>query len=303
MPAPTVSVVIPTNRGGDFLAEAVASVRRQTLAVHEIILVDDGSPGAGLASVAAELGISYRRQEPSGVSVARNRGVAACSGEWVGFLDDDDIWHPERIAAMMQAAGTRADVVACYTGGWWMDASGTPFGEWPGTPGTTEQFLRGEVNTPILGTMLIRRDTYQSVGGFLPSFRQAEDDELILRLLQAGAFVGVDRPLFGYRRHGSNMTDRDMQRKHTASERAITLQMWGAEARGDTVALEWLRENLRRYHRRAADDTVGRLLGSLKRGNWSTAIEAGAWAVRNTPLQLPASLGRWVTSRLPRAGR
>ncbi len=238
MNTPTVSVVIPTNRGGAYLAEAVASVNRQTRAAHEIILVDDGSPEPGLASVAAELHIGFLRQEPRGVSTARNRGVAACSGDWIGFLDDDDVWHPERIEALLNAAQSQPAAVACFTGGWWMDASGTQFGQWPGTPGTTDQFLRGEINIPILGTMLIRRDVYQSVGGFLPSFRQAEDDEFILRLLQAGDFVGVDRPLFGYRRHGSNMTGRDLQRKNTPQANERSPFRSGRQRHATTVPLK-----------------------------------------------------------------
>src|SRR5687767_910711 len=100
-PAARVSVVIPSNRGGPYLRDAVASVMQQTVSVHEIILVDDGSPEPGLAHVADELGIDYVRQRASGLSTARNHGAARASGEWIAFLDDDDVWYPEKIEAQL----------------------------------------------------------------------------------------------------------------------------------------------------------------------------------------------------------
>jgi len=76
----SVSVIIPTNRDGRYLRDTVASVRAQTAPVGEILLVDDGSPAPGLAQIAAELGVSYVRQDASGLYVARNTGVAAVRG-------------------------------------------------------------------------------------------------------------------------------------------------------------------------------------------------------------------------------
>src|SRR6478609_216235 len=100
---PTISVIMPTNRGGPYLAEAVASLRAQTLATSDILLVDDGSPAPGLEDVARELGLRYYRQEPSGIAAARNAGVHQVDSEWVAFLDDDDVWHPDRLRAQMSA--------------------------------------------------------------------------------------------------------------------------------------------------------------------------------------------------------
>src|SRR5687767_14272248 len=118
---PTISVIIPTNRGGPYLAEAVASLRAQTLAVSDILLVDDGSPAPGLEDVARELGLRYHRQEPSGIAAARNTGVRQVDSEWVAFLDDDDFWHPDRLRAQLSALAGEPDAIACFTGGEYID--------------------------------------------------------------------------------------------------------------------------------------------------------------------------------------
>lgn len=294
----TISVLIPTNRDSGYLEEAVQSVRDQTVPVEEVILVDDGSPAPGLAKTAARLGVHYVQQSPSGLSIARNTGAVTAHGEWIAFLDDDDIWHSEKIADQVRALRQRPHAVGCFTGGWYMDSDGREFGEpWPGAEAPTEEFLRGSVNIPRIATLLLRRSHYLRLGGCNPAFRQAEDDELILRLLQAGEFVGVDRPLLGYRRHAGNVTNRATQRKHTASERAITLQIWGAEARGDRKTAALLQENLRHYRQRAAEDTVGRLISSLKRRDWSTAAEATGWGLGHAPLQMPQAFARRIRRR------
>ena len=71
----TVTVVIPTNRGGPYLADAVASLRAQTVPPDEVILVDDGSPAPGLASAARQLRVDYIRTGPAGISAALNAPV------------------------------------------------------------------------------------------------------------------------------------------------------------------------------------------------------------------------------------
>ena len=121
-----VSVIIPTNRGGPYLAEAVASLRAQTAAPDEVILVDDGSPSPGLAAIARELGVDYVRKDAGGISSARNAGVARARGTWVAFLDDDDLWHPDRLRAQLSALDGDPDAIASFTGGEYIDAAGRP---------------------------------------------------------------------------------------------------------------------------------------------------------------------------------
>lgn len=97
--SPKISVVIPCYNNASTLGRAIESVLAQTFSAYEIIIVDDGSSDA-VDAVVAKFGeqVRYVRQQNSGVSAARNNGVRLAHGEWVCFLDADDIYLPERLA-------------------------------------------------------------------------------------------------------------------------------------------------------------------------------------------------------------
>lgn len=113
---PLVSVVVATNRGGPFLAEALASVAAQTYPHVELVVVDDGSPDpAVIRDLVEEAGVgTVLRLDPSGVSTARNTGVGRTRGELLAFLDDDDRWHPDRLRLAVDALAARPDAVISY---------------------------------------------------------------------------------------------------------------------------------------------------------------------------------------------
>ena len=98
---PEVSVVVPTHNRSGLLAQTLHSVLWQRGVDLEVLVVDDGSADdtaemvAGLADPRIRL---LRHDHPQGVSAARNRGVAAASGRWLAFCDDDDLWAPDKLA-------------------------------------------------------------------------------------------------------------------------------------------------------------------------------------------------------------
>lgn len=100
---PLVSVIIPTYNGEKYLRETIASVAGQTYLRCEVIVVDDGSTGRSVADICGEYGerLKYIRQENRGLSAARNTGIRASTGAYVAFLDDDDLWLPEKIERQM----------------------------------------------------------------------------------------------------------------------------------------------------------------------------------------------------------
>ncbi|MHB8974346.1 MAG: glycosyltransferase family 2 protein [Pirellulaceae bacterium] len=104
MNAPTVSVVIPCYNRACFIAEAIQSALRQTHPPLEVIVVDDGSTDQS-ADVAAAFGPPVRviSQINQGPSAARNRGIAEARGEWIAFLDSDDLWEPQKLSLQMDA--------------------------------------------------------------------------------------------------------------------------------------------------------------------------------------------------------
>src|SRR5690349_20181126 len=109
--AELVSVVIPVHNGERFLATAVRSVLWQDHKEIELIVVDDGSSDKGL-SLARALAptATYMHFDGVGVAAARNAGSAAANGSWLAFLDQDDIWTPDRLSTALAEAG-KGDVI------------------------------------------------------------------------------------------------------------------------------------------------------------------------------------------------
>jgi len=101
---PAVSVIIPAYNAAGFISETLQSVFAQTYRDFEIIVVNDGSPDtAALEAVLRPFAdrLVYLPQENRGVSAARNTGIRAARGRYVAFLDSDDLWEPEFLAAQM----------------------------------------------------------------------------------------------------------------------------------------------------------------------------------------------------------
>lgn len=110
---PKVSVIIPTYNRAHCVGEAIESVLSQTFRDFELIVVDDGSTD-NTQEVLSKYGSAIRviRQENSGVSAARNTGIKASRGEWVAFLDSDDLWEPEKLMVQMEDVTSNPEVVA-----------------------------------------------------------------------------------------------------------------------------------------------------------------------------------------------
>lgn len=116
-----VSVVVPTHNRAPLLPRALDSVLDQTLAPLEIIVVDDGSSDE-TANVIKEVypSVRYLKQDNRGVSTARNRGIAAASGEWIALLDSDDTWLPGKLAAQRELLEANPGHRICHTEEIWI---------------------------------------------------------------------------------------------------------------------------------------------------------------------------------------
>ena len=202
MPNPLVSVIIPAYNAARFLPNAVASVRRQSYAPLEILIVDDGSQD-NCARVAAESGeaVRYIRQERSGPAAARNRGLELAQGEFIGFLDADDEWPEQKLSIQMSRllAEPELDVVLGRVR--YVAIEG---GEIP------DYIFEGpdhEVSDVHLGSGLYRRRAFDKVGRFDASLRYCEDVDWFLRARELRLHLRILRPVtLIYRLHGDNMT-------------------------------------------------------------------------------------------------
>jgi glycosyltransferase involved in cell wall biosynthesis len=204
---PKVSVLIAAYNAEQFLAEAIESALSQDCDFPvEVVVVDDGSTD-GTAEVLRSFGDAVRvvRQANAGPSSARNHGAQVARGEWLAFLDADDVWEPSKLRRQLELVGDATTLVYSDresfgdgTSHRWSDTLVLPEGD------VFEQLVRANFIT--LSSVVIRRDTFHRLDGFNEELFAAEDWDLWLRHCSTGEVRVVRRPLVRYRRHEGCLT-------------------------------------------------------------------------------------------------
>lgn len=205
---PRVSVIIPTFNATCTIAKAVESVLAQTFRDLEIIVVDDGSTDDTAAIAAAYRDrIIYIYQENQERAAARNRGLAEASGEYVAFLDADDLWAPAKLERQVAVLDAHPEVLVVYSQATVIDGAGRPrlSGYRPRTLGSGPDepaFMLDRLvlsNCVPMSTSVARLTAVRESGGFDVRFRYPEDWDLWLRLASRGRFTFLAEPLASYR--------------------------------------------------------------------------------------------------------
>lgn len=185
---PLVSVIIPAYNAEPFIAETVESALAQTLQDIEVIVVDDGSKDGTGRVVQAIAGARYVHKPNGGVSAARNLGAQLAQGEFLAFLDSDDIWHPDKLRQQVQAMRQHPDCMmskTALTGDADQQAAirnGATRDDAPHRvmPDLRDSFLRPYFAT---STVVVRKAAFDEAGGFDSGLRIAEDVDFYLRVL------------------------------------------------------------------------------------------------------------------------
>ena len=195
-----MSVVVASYNGERFLAETLESVFAQDYDPFEVVFVDDGSSD-GTAEIARSFPLRYLYQENRGLPAARNAGVALATGELVAFVDDDDLWPRTKLSVQANYLADHEDVGCVLGRNEWIVEDGVE------PPRLERDPIFHELGGIQLVTMMIRRRTFDEIGGFDASYRYAEDRDLFVRLREHGIEIAVLPDLVLYKRlHGSNMT-------------------------------------------------------------------------------------------------
>jgi glycosyltransferase involved in cell wall biosynthesis len=210
MAGTAVSVVMPAWNARDFVGDAVRSVLAQEHRAAECIVVDDGSTDGTADLLQREFGpdIQVIRQDRQGVSVARNTGAAAASGELIAFLDSDDSWLPNKLSRQLDAFQADPDLDFVYSWVWRTDAKlqVTAISEAADPDELIERTIMlrsGVANLAMTG--VIRAARFQQLGGFDERLSTSADADLACRLAIAGRIEVVREPLALYRQHGAQM--------------------------------------------------------------------------------------------------
>jgi len=214
---PKVSVVIPTYNRAEKVRKGVESVLAQSFADIEVIVVDDGSSDDTGRSLKNEFGdrIRYFFQANQGVSAARNKGIEEARGEWIAFLDSDDLWEKEKLEYQLNALEQLgSECCACYTDVVLMNHPETrTFFQMAGSGrrhegaiGVNQDIMEvlvspgGAGMLVCISSLVARADAVRRAGGFDPDLGFYADTEFMFRLALLAGFCYVNRTLVRFDR-------------------------------------------------------------------------------------------------------
>ena len=199
---PLISCAIPVFNCERYLAEALDSILAQTYRALEIIVADDGSTD-GTAQVVASYGdrIRYLWQSNAGPAAAQNLALAAVQGQFVAFLDADDLWHPEKLARQMARFRARPELDLCvaHIQNFWV----------PELAEEAERLRDHRIAQPLPGytsvTLLAKRCLFEAVGPFDSRLQHGSGLDWFLRAAEHGAVMELLPDVLVYRRlHEAN---------------------------------------------------------------------------------------------------
>ena len=281
-PRPKVSVYTPTYNYGRFLGEAIQSVLGQTFQDWELIVVDDGSTDdtREVVDAFADSRIHYVYQQNRGNPAARNVALRLAKGEYIAFLDADDLWFPEKLQKQVAQLDGLASTVGLVYGDVYL------FNHEDGA--IICRFLRGRrpprgrVFDELLDTdgwfisdtgSLIRREVFQRVGLYDESLLTYEDWEMWVRIASAYEVEALDEPVARCRRHGNNL-----------GRRVEEMYQYGLAARRKVMGSYSLSRQERRVLRRnLAQHEYSYGTGLLQLGRRGKAWKAFLRSVRLRP--------------------
>ena len=211
MPEVTVSIITPVYNGEQYLSEAIESALAQTYKNFELLIVNDGSTDNSTDIIRPFLKDSrviYIEQKNAGVAAARNTAIKQARGKYIGFLDQDDLWLPEKINTLVTFLEKNVEWALVHTPQIYIDNLGNEIIAYE------KDFVRNisgdcfkelfEGNKIAVLTTLVRKELIEKVGGFKPDVSRADDYLLWLELSYQYIIGYVDIPLVKYRLHDTN---------------------------------------------------------------------------------------------------
>ncbi len=217
-----ISVIIPAYNALRYLEEALNSVLYQSYPFFEIIVVDNNS-NDGTLSLLEKFGNKKLRvftEKRQGAASTRNRGICEARGEWIAFLDADDIWLPDKLKLQIDCLGSFPWLDLISTNSFTFTLSGVEY-----ISIRDSQIYKGECSGDLLlkrlieynfvatSSVLVRRSICEKVGLFKKEFEPAEDYDLWLRLAGAGAkFFFIEEPLTRFRSHPLGISYQNMEK-------------------------------------------------------------------------------------------
>jgi glycosyltransferase involved in cell wall biosynthesis len=230
-----ISVIIPAYNAANYLADAIDSVLAQTYRNFEIIVVDDGSTDKTYDVIKKNYSkkIKYIYQENKGPSAARNAGIEAAKGEFLAFLDADDIWSSRKLEEQYKTYEQYPKLGVVFTGYTHIDLNKRIKRDYsPPRYNNQKEFLKKllvrNIVTASDSSVMIRKRCLEDVGLFDPALRGAEDWDLWVRIAVKYQFGALESPFVTIREHAQNAT-RDAKKLMSYSTRVIVQNLTRCE--------------------------------------------------------------------------
>ncbi len=192
---PLISIIIPVYNGEKTIQETIWSLMNQTVKDFEILVINDGSTDGTLDIISSinEPRIKVHSFENSGVSVSRNRGISLATGEYISFIDADDLWTREKLELQLKVLQVNPQAALAYSWTNWINEAGKFI------YGGGHHSFSGNVYAHLFlgdfieggSNVLIRRSVFEEMGGFNEAIQHSEDWEMWLRIAQKYEFVAV----------------------------------------------------------------------------------------------------------------
>jgi glycosyltransferase involved in cell wall biosynthesis len=284
---PRVSVVIPAFESEPRIGRTLRTLLAQTFSDFEAVIVNDGSTDATTRAVrlamASDPRVRLIEQGNAGLAAARNRGIEAARGDLIAFLDDDDLWHRQKLELQVSRLDRMPDaaVVSCFSAvvdlegrllGWRL--GGRPEGD------VYQEMLEWDM---VSGgsVAVVRRGPLEEAGGFDHSLAAREDWDLWIRLARRHPFTSVPRTLVGYTRRPGSLSQ--SAERMLAHGRAVL-----AKARAEDPAIG---ESAHRAF--LARDRFGAACFGVVDGNARVAWRYLLSSVTDAPTTILSRLRRW----------
>ena len=239
-----VSIIIPTYKGENYILETLNSVLEQTYEHFEVIVVIDGTPDNTLEKISnLDSRINIIEQANQGIAGARNTGLDAVKGEFICFLDHDDIWHKQKLECQLKALNSRPEF-------------GVIFGDfelWTGgkydfpvdqiTADSYDEDITGwiyhrllETNHVLLGTAMFRKEIMDQVGKFKVDLPPADDWDINVRAAQITQFYKQNDTVTLYRIHDQQTSQQTPERNYESDFRHASIKKYGVKSKDGRMA-------------------------------------------------------------------
>jgi glycosyltransferase involved in cell wall biosynthesis len=295
-----ISVIIPTYNHARFLVAAIDSALSQTLKPSEVIVVDDGSTDATSALLQAFRGkIRILRQKNLGVAVARNRGAEMATGDYLAFLDADDVWLPRKLEMQLNRFQSEPGLGLVHCGLEQIDEDNHTLGQTlDGMEGLVANEMLLFIRSTILGGgsgAMMPRAVFQEAGKFDERLSTSADWDLYYRIARKHKIGFVPTVLLQYRLHGTNM-----HASVRAMEHDMLLAYSKAFLSADDVDLRLQRRCLGNLHKVLAGSffSTGERLGFLR-----NALKSVILTPENITYFAQYPVRRWLRKSLTSAAR